>query len=295
MNYILCLLLLFIPSVVLAGEKRESDLSMMLFPETTAWIDITNLPRVTEAWLDRWKWKLRFAYLENSPGKPLETSSCSFITKALYEGDATANLYLADIDTDGILDVVYVGSAHCLEGDLTIIWHGSKTKTGDWTVSEHKPDILQVRGLKILPAPEPKISSVIVGCCSDPVDQYLVGYIFNPYRLHRLNVLHDLAFPVNFLPGQERVILSTETVLRSSPDESNDFKESTSSFIGHAVFGNILRKYLPGVEALVLARLEQSHGAEWAFVIVSESNDRFVYHSPYSVNVGWVKTNTAQK
>jgi hypothetical protein len=287
MKYIVIVWVLFLS--VTASDADPLNVSTILFPETKDWINVTTLPKPTEEWLKQWKWLLRQSYLAHPTRVLQESPDCSFITRALYEGNIAVHLYLVDVDSDGIQDVMYVGPAQCAEGEVTIVWHGSKTKAGIWTVAERKPTIFGVKVLRLFPAPEPKISSVVSGCCADPIDRYLVGYVYNPYRLRRLDVLKELVYPAELLPKQKRLRLEKESILRASPDELNDYNEARSKFLGHAVFGNVQRKYLPGAEALILATKPSIQGVEWAFAIIDESNDYLVYYSPYRVNVGWIR------
>lgn len=79
-------------------------------------------------------------------------------------------------------------------------------------------------------------------------------------------------------------------VLRNAPYTDDKYDSSgASEFIGHAVFGNILRKYLYGVKGKVVSRYIDKNKDKWLFVIIDSSNDRLSYQTPYKVNVGWVK------
>ena len=56
--------------------------------------------------------------------------------------------------------------------------------------------------------------------------------------------------------------------------------------MGHAAFGNILRKYLPGASGVVLAT-ETRKGKRWAFVVVDSDDERLLIEAPYGVDAGW--------
>lgn len=83
MKYYFIILALFLPSAVMASETSALDISTLLFPETKTWIDVTTLPKVTEEWLNKWKWMLRKSYLELPPRTIQESLDCSFITRSL--------------------------------------------------------------------------------------------------------------------------------------------------------------------------------------------------------------------
>ena len=223
--------------------------------------------------------------------QPGAAGSCSTITRLLNDVDLSQSIRLADVDGDGIKDVIYTGQALCEEGALSIIWYGTETETDQWTISNSKLHKWGVEVLRFLPQPETKISSFEPGCCGAIADRYLLGYLHNPYRLQRLSVLNlvSLKFPEELLPEPEPRLLKTKSTLRYSPVEIDDYDESTSEFLDHAVFGNVQRKYLPGINVLVLGKKVTDQTKEWLFVIADPPNDRLAYHSPYQVNVGWIK------
>ena len=54
-----------------------------------------------------------------------ESQECSFLERALATDDASAFRSI-DVDEDGAQDIIHVGSAHCAEGNATVIWFAGR-------------------------------------------------------------------------------------------------------------------------------------------------------------------------
>ncbi len=115
------LVFLLAPLFCHASEVDHVARLQLLFPETVEGVTLADLPRVSPAWLRDKRDILRSAFLWRSRGKLVEDEGCSFITQALYNHD---DLRLSDVSGDGIDDLLYVGTAHCLEGSRhrDLVW-----------------------------------------------------------------------------------------------------------------------------------------------------------------------------
>jgi hypothetical protein len=82
--------------------------------------------------------------------------------------------------------------------------------------------------------------------------------------------------------------------LRQSPETLDQYDEVSSHHADHAVFGNILSKFVPGATATIAGRQKDKLGNEWLFVIVDRDSNALAYHRPFRVNAGWTKTEKAK-
>jgi hypothetical protein len=103
-----------------------------------------------------------------------------------------------------------------------------------------------------------------------------------------VDVAKQMAFPKAGLAARLRVNLhDRELVLRSSPGVQDGYNEEKSQWLAHAVFGNILRKYLKGATAEILAQAVGDDGEAWSFVRVDRSDGHLSYHTAVKTDVGW--------
>jgi hypothetical protein len=119
----------------------------------------------------------------------------------------------------------------------------------------------------------------------------------------RYSVIYYQNISVTLLAKQYRFISTKELVLRNSPRVEDKYIYWMSRRESHAVFGNILSKYIsptslgaPGtVSGTVISEHKDSNNVKWAYVTVDEISHAFRYYNPYSVNVGWVEVNSILK
>lgn len=278
---ILATVIWLVPLLGYGSETSHVARLEILFPETREGVTVADLPRATPEWRQDNRDSLRSAFLRSNHGVLVEDEGCSFITRALYDQD---DLYIGDITADGIEDILYVGSALCREGDATVIWYGSESRQGRWMVARDAPRILTSRVLRIHTGSRPGLAGMKPGCCDHPTTQY---YSYFLGKNNRVDVDKQMAYPETVLPERSSVILRRELVLRSSPQVLDEYNKDKSQRVAHAVFGNILRKYLSGATAESLARTEDEDGTPWTFVRIDRSNWHLSHHTAVKTDVGW--------
>lgn len=275
---------LLVASFLLAGnaiaDDRQAQVSAVLYPVTKSWRLVSAAPTVSPELLRSIRDKLTAAYLSAKLEKwPLEGPGCSFIERA-FEPSGSSSFYQMDFDGDGKEDVVYTGSAQCAEGEATLIWFQT---TADYVVRQSV--LWPLRVLRVSPDAQ-TVTSVASGCCGDPVDQYHMGNLKNLRQYSRIRITQDTTLPQVPLASVQAFHNSSEMILRETPLEKEGYDRRRSEFMGHAVFGNILRKYLPGATGVVLAT-ETRKGKRWAFVVVDGDDERLLIEAPYGVDAGW--------
>jgi len=279
-----CLWLLIAPFLLMGNavaDDRQAQVSAALYPATKSWRLVSAAPILSPESLRLIQDKLRAAYLSAMLEKrSFEGPGCSFIER-VFEPSGSASFHQMDFDGDGKEDVVYAGSAQCAEGDATLVWF--QTATG-YVVRQ--PVLWPLRILRVSPGAE-TMTSVASGCCGDPVDQYHLGNLRNLRQYSRIRITQDTALPKAPLASVRAFHNSSETKLREAPLEKNGYDRGRSEFLGHAVFGNILRKYLAGATGVVLAT-ETRRGKLWAFIVMDSDNERLLNEAPYGVDAGWV-------
>jgi hypothetical protein len=112
-----------------SAENSESDQnseSVLLFPESRAWRQVSDTPPLTSDALKQLKPELVRAYRAAFSGLSgqWEGPGCSFIERIFEPGQEVA-FHRFDIDADDTDDIVYTGNAQCAEGDATLIWSGT--------------------------------------------------------------------------------------------------------------------------------------------------------------------------
>ncbi|MCV2361628.1 hypothetical protein LNV08_21905 [Paucibacter sp. TC2R-5] len=276
--------LLLVAPFFLAGnavaEDKQAQASAFLYPATKSWRLVSAAPKFSPESLSSIREKLRTAYLSAKLEKgPLEGPDCSFIERAL-EPTESSSFYQMDFDGDGKQDVVYAGSAQCAEGDATLVWFQA---TDGYMVRQSV--LWPLRILHVSPGAE-TMTSVSIGCCGNPVDQYHLGNLGNLRQYSRIRVTQDTKFPQVSLAAVRAFRSSSETKLRETPLEKDGYDRGRSEFMSHAVFGNVLRKYLAGVSGVALAT-ETRNGKQWVFVVVDSDEEHLLIEAPYGIDAGW--------
>ena len=62
-----------------------------------------------------------------------------------------------------------------------------------------------------------------------------------------------------------------------------------ATYLSAAAFGNVARKYLPGIDATQLATYRDATGANWSLVLVTRQEDPRAFYTALPVNLGWIK------
>lgn len=265
-----------------AADNNHTIISDFFFPQTKNWISIESAPQIEKEIFLKIKNQLKTTFLLSRIPDKLEEKDCSFIARAIEEGDL--NFFrLIDADADGVKDVIYTGSAQCREGDVFLVWYAIKNGF------EVRQSILWgSKALRISPGKDLKLSSVAVGCCADLIDEYDLGNISHIRADKIIKTTKTTIQPDELFNNLKHFKNGSETILRSTPEKKDSYDESLSGREQMAVFGNILSKYLPGVTGDILAEHKDKYGRWWAYVLLDEQSNMLRYHSPFAVNVGWV-------
>jgi hypothetical protein len=259
-------------------NSEYSRISKVLFPETRGWQVVDSLPMPDAGKLQQERWLLRQIYLL-SPHVLMETPYCSVITRVLYERFDASSFKRVDVDGDGQEDVMYSGDAACSEGYAAIIWFG-----GPGGLAERPVGIVSVLVLGLERDGARRISSVSVGCCADPVDEYLLGDLKDPQGLPRLRVPKALVLPEGMKLSNKAFAARGKLVLSVDPT-ANDAKSATArATIGDRGAGNP-----HGVKGRVVATFADGHGRKWGLVAVDEASRALLVGNLDSVDVGWVR------
>ena len=277
---VLLLAAVFLSSGNTAAKDKQAQMSAVLYPATQSWHLVSAAPKYTPESLRSIREELMAAYFSAKlETGPLEGPDCSFIARA-FESSESSSFYQMDFDGDGNQDVVYAGSAQCTEGDATLIWF----QTAEGYVVR-QPVLWPLRILRVSPNAI-FMTSVAGGCCGDPVNQFHLGNLKNLRQYSRIRVTEDTTLPQASRHSVRAFHRSSATKLREAPLEKEGYDRGRSEFMAHAVFGNVLRKYIGGVSGLVLAT-ETRNGKNWAFVVVDKDAEHLSVEAPYRVDAGW--------
>jgi hypothetical protein len=273
---------LLLPATAPAAGPESAEyarLSKVLFPETRTWQVVDSLPTPDAAKLQQERWLLRRIYLLTPQTILMENPYCSVITRVLYERFAPGSFRRADVDGDGQEDLMYSGDAECSEGYAAIIWFG-----GSGGLAERSVGIIPFLVLGLERDGARRMSSVEVGCCADPVDEYLVGDLKDPRGLARLRVPKALVLPEGMKLSSKAFAARGKLVLFVDPT-SNDASNATP----RAIVGDRGAGDLHGVKGRLVATFTDSHGKEWGLVAVDEASRALLAENFDSVDVGWVR------
>lgn len=269
-----------------AAHADDAPLSVarLLLPQIRDWRPLDRSNLLSGAALKMREERLRAAYRRFAAGRDeLESPACSVLERIFVAADGE-DFHRLDIDGDGLDDIVYAGSAQCREGELSLVWFGHGA---DYEIRQPVP--WPVRFLAV-DAQGRNYASISPGCCGDPIDTYLVGSLDNIRQMGALRVSKALHLPLH--AGAAGKFRSPHALaLRETPQRHDGYDESRSQFMRHAVFGNVLRRYLPGATGWVVAA-EMHAGHCWQFVVLDAAADVLVTESPYDVGAGWVKAAT---
>jgi hypothetical protein len=290
---VFCLLLLS-TTITCNAEQGNPDytkVSTFLFPETNSWTPVRKMKIPDKKYVRSHENQLRNAYRESKFGKEWEDKYCSFIGRVFSEDRSFPNnLYIHDADGDSNLDVIYTGLSQCAEGNSTIIWFG--TKHG-FVI---KQDIFwHTLALRVKEGNPVRLSSVAVGCCGSVIDEYYVGPLFNLRNQGIRNITSTTTLPQKDEKPVPFVATNSELVLRSSPERKDTYDEGLSGWLGVAVFGNILTKFLPGCSGSIIGRHVDRESKLWLFVVVDKKCDALRAHVPYNVSAGWIEAATIKQ
>ncbi len=270
-----------------AEELSPLEISKIIFPQTKTWTNIEETPKATQFINQQLFQPLKEAYLASGVGAWSESKDCSFIERVAENVISKEQaIHAYDVDEDGDIDYVYTGSAQCAEGDATLFWF---QEDGKFIVKQEH--LHSVRALSTRFDGSVHMASYTIGCCADPIDQYQLGYFDNPRRLGHVLTPKKLVFPdkLKTLPANIKFKVDAEFTLRSEPSVSDDFNEWESNFMSHAVFGNVISKYLAGCEVEIISHDAKGNGDLWRFIYVPEECDYLKTHAPFKTNFGWAK------
>lgn len=271
--------------IPLQPEPDVVKVADLLFPQSRAWPLYTTYPRATMAELLSAKQVLK-ATLKAQRGP--EDEACSLIDRALEPEEAAA-FRKVDLNTDGVPDLVYSGSAHCAEGDSTVIWFATQ---GGYQL--HAPAVRRMLLIRLAPDGK-RISSVSRGCCGARADEYHLGNLVNFRYESSLSILQNTQLPSQAFTRARAFITVSEIKLRANPTVIDVYDPDTSDFIGHAVFGNVVKTYMKGARGKAMATT-RIHHKEWQFVVMDQESDARVLADPYDgVRAGWIPASTVKQ
>lgn len=279
-----------------SSERDHLFISTLLFPETSGWMRIADMPALRRAELDLLESRLRGAFKKSELyERTIDNSECSFIDGMFNPSDAYERYFRRfDLNSDGHDDIIYCGSAICEGGDAaTVIWLGEES---GFRIRQRY--LWKIGVLRIRPGNPVGVASVEVGCCASPYDIYSIGTLDNPRvtfeNTHKRNGIGPLTItkytvlPKILLGPFGFKIQSQELEVRTSPEIDDAYTEAGSEMANNAVFGNILSKYLAGCGGTVVGMNKEEGPDLWYFVVLDECQ-RFRTHSPFEVDAGWVK------
>ena len=262
---------------------RAAAVADLLIPEVKAWRAYADLPALKPERVASLRAELLRAWRVSPARKMVEADGCNFTEQILPAGKPASNGIFreVDLDADGQPDVIYSGPARCTEGDLTVVWFGTKTGL---ELRYEFPARWQL--LRLQPGREPLASAVARSCCSDPFDEYFHGTAENPRNKLSVKVTKSTQLPRVATPAKP--LKAGAFTLRSSPAVDDRYVEGPSNMMEHAVFGNALCKYLAGVDAQVLAEEKDATGRVWWFIRTDRDSGRLRHDAPYPVDAGWM-------
>lgn len=268
-------------------EPNFITVSDLVFPEYRSWPLLNDFPTLTPADFESLRNSLVQAFRTKTSSQSfLEGPGCSFIEHAFGEPDLAAFRQI-DLNRDGYLDIVYSGSAHCAEGDGTVIWFGSSS---GYTVQE--PAMWPILLLRV--SQDGKVTSVGRGCCGAPSDVYFVGNTTNFRQGGEIWILQDTPLPEYRHDQPLSFTTGRPFRLRSAPEILDTYDQTRSEFLGHATFGNIVRTYIAGAKGRILGFSNNKH-RRWLFVVMDPASDPLVLQDPYKgTRAGWVRANQVE-
>jgi hypothetical protein len=281
----LSIVLLLSAALCCAGDVTDSAARMaeVLFPSTTGWIQLQETPKLSEDVLAQIRERLRATYLSSHAERSLGNWDCPTVD-GMLQASYIGYFHTFDVDTDGYAEIVYSGPSHCVEGDLTIIWFGSK----DESIESRRLVRWGVRVLSIAPGREPQVTAVAVGCCADPIDEYSIGTLANVRQRGVVRTTKNTRAPSGALTSPLPFTNRGETVLRSTPELKSEYDPDQSELMDTAVFGNVLCSYIGGASGEIRAEERDAQGKPWAYVVMDRGSNRLRHDAPFDVTVGWV-------
>ncbi|MBC3930803.1 hypothetical protein [Undibacterium curvum] len=284
LNFLLCFCLPASQAAAASTPLTAAEKSLRLFPETRDWRIIAAQPTLSGAALAERQPALLAAYRQaiKTPDV-LEGPDCSWSGRAFQKDLSNAAFYTLDIDQDGFEDVVYTGSALCAEGNATLIWFGSAQGY------KVKQDGLFREQVLRISADGSQFSSVADACCGAQVEEYFIGSSDNLRQFDTAKLRTDSQLPEQASSQKNSVSAHQSLILRSSPSQQDHYDTGLSNLMRHAVYGNIVRRYLPGANYRILSS-ERRQAQHWLFISVHADSDHLVTQDPYQgVRSGWIR------
>ncbi|NDI87333.1 hypothetical protein [Undibacterium crateris] len=288
LNFCLCFSLLTgLPASQAAPASTPltaAEKSLRLFPETRDWRTVSAQRTLSAAVLAERQPALLAAYRQaiNNPDM-LESADCSWSERAFLNDLRGAAFYTLDINQDGHEDVLYTGSALCAEGNATLIWFGSAQGY------KVKQDGLFREQVLRISSDGSQFSSIADACCGAQTEEYFIGSSDNLRQFATAKLRTDTQLPEHTANQKNSISAHQALILRSSPSQQDHYDTGLSRMMRHAVYGNIVRRYLAGASYRILGS-EYRQGQHWLFISVNADSDRLVTQDPYQgVRSGWIR------
>lgn len=262
----------------LARHLKESRI---IFPETESWFPAKDMKHASKEFINQVEPILEKTVHESSERDFLTRNGPVIDGEPAFSPD---NFFIYDIDMDGLQDIIYMGILPGGELDITIIWF--KTKDGYAININSFRNWLLVSIKKEKPV---QICSIAAGCCDDPSAEYDIDYLMDPEGRRSCKLVSMIVFPEKGCRQVKFTSLKNNLILRTAPIVDDTYDKGYSEENRTAIFGNILSKYLPGVNGHIMGKKTDEQSRIWYFVYLDDKSFALRTHSPYTVNAGWVK------
>jgi hypothetical protein len=265
------------------AESRVSQLADLLFPESKSWRSIDQLPVLETR---RYYQQLSEAYGDFLARTPSSQVVCElsrlFFTPA---GEAkTFHVFPgADVEHD---DLIYTGDAECTEGGKTIVWKNFRI----W--SRQQAFSIAGQAIRFSSIPKPRAVMFEAGCCADPINQFSIRDPFSGRWFGRFRVAKALDLPAGLQPDDRINTYDHDLILRSAPVVDDKYDVAMSHRLGSAVFGSVVRKFLPGISARQMTTYTDTAATRWLLIAIDQAYDAKAYYTALPSDVGWVKADT---
>ncbi len=282
---IACFCLAFAGGAAQAQDHAQQRIASLLFPESASWRDVAALPqpaaRLFNALQVETLWdRVRHAdvALQNVPG-------CMGVLRMFYDPQNRPSFHMLAVPRWGEPGLLYSGAANCREGGVTIIWKDASS------LAQGTPAIdLNELVLRIEDAADPRVTTIAVGCCADPIDVYQLRLLLRQRVMASVRVEKALVLPDKLEAAHQMETVPRELVLRRAPVVDDTYDATMSGFYGVAAFGNIERRYLAGAKVTILGTWHDKKGAEWKLAEVPNAlNAGRATYSSTDAELGWMQ------
>lgn len=289
------------------GREGDTDvLAELLFPASADWLKVSSLPTVTDE-----QWADIFPELKAALARQPESVLWGSETNVDFTGCAMDRLFdrtvewygldtsyrAADVNEDGIEDILFSGSNPCAEGGLGVIWYGDGR--GAYQVKARETVLRHI--VKLKPGPGGPLKLTFEpGCCGDFIDEYYQDGAGEPDKyvgkIKAFNFREKAAI-LNQPLLNKRIIFKNWAELRESPEIKNEYYAEFSAGMGYLVVGNILTIVSSFYNEAPCrgTLLHYNPGGDWALVVLDAAcaaNLQLSYSKGDFLRLGWVESSS---